>query len=533
MGSLGHCCVGGLPRLGAKTGSEPGSPDFKASRLPPPLAAFAVLAMGILWSIMGGAVLLATDSMQDASSKHTHFALSAVCLLVGAFTTHGLAGRMRHAPLMQDLAEEASHSAHSWRFWQPFKGGKAFVATQALGWALFATALCSLAWLFTQVASGIAYYVQYWVVMTSSIMLAGQVVLGISIFCYKRKELKQGVQTTIAMASWSSVMRTWNLWAPILMFYVPVHMFAAVFSISFLLLPLNYAAAFWVGSMTVYYLSTTVGEPEHTGRREWPRLQEWLLARLEPALAEWFGSVDVVYEGTDQLDMGHRYVFGYHPHGLFPIGAPYLKLLSKFKELFPNVDPVPLVATVCFYTPVVRDFCSWCGVRQVARKSFVKALRERGSVLLVPGGQAELVHTWRLFGRKELVVHCRHKGFIKVAAEEGAALVPIAVLGEVSTLRNLIDAPWLQHWSYKRLGFPVPYLLVGRWGFTPFPRPTCLRFIVGQPIPMPPEACVDGQVNHDIVDKLHKQYFDQVEALFRKHMPTFPGYENLQLVMIR
>lgn len=56
------------------------------------------------------------------------------------------------------------------------RGGKAFVATQALGWALFATALCSLAWLFTQVASGIAYCVQCWVVMTSSIMLAGQLV---------------------------------------------------------------------------------------------------------------------------------------------------------------------------------------------------------------------------------------------------------------------------------------------------------------------------------------------------------------------
>lgn len=53
--------------------------------------------------------------------RHTHFALSAVCLLVGAFTTHGLAGRMRHAPLMQDLAQEASDKAQSWRFWQPFK----------------------------------------------------------------------------------------------------------------------------------------------------------------------------------------------------------------------------------------------------------------------------------------------------------------------------------------------------------------------------------------------------------------------------
>lgn len=35
------------------------------------------------------------------------------------------------------------------------------------------------------------------------------------------------------------------------------------------------------------------------------------------------------------------------------------------------------------------------------------------------------------------------------------------------------------------------------------------------------------------LDTLHKQYFDAVEALFRKHMPTFPGYEKLSLIMLR
>lgn len=58
-----------------------------------------------------------------------------------------------------------------------------------------------------------------------------------------------------------------------------------------------------------------------TGRREWPGLEEWLVQRLEGALAAWFGGVEVVYEGTSHLSMAHKYVFGYHPHGLFPIGT--------------------------------------------------------------------------------------------------------------------------------------------------------------------------------------------------------------------
>ena len=50
-------------------------------------------------------------------------------------------------------------------------------------------------------------------------------------------------------------------------------------------------------------------------------------------------------------------------------GAPYLPLLKEFQDLFPGVSPTPLVASVCFHTPVVRDLCSWCGVRQVRERS--------------------------------------------------------------------------------------------------------------------------------------------------------------------
>ena len=40
----------------------------------------------------------------------------------------------------------------------------------------------------------------------------------------------------------------------------------------------------------------------------------------------------------------------------------------------------------------------------------MRALGQRGSVILVPGGQAELVHTGRLFRSKEFVIYTKHKG---------------------------------------------------------------------------------------------------------------------------
>jgi len=47
---------------------------------------------------------------------------------------------------------------------------------------------------------------------------------------------------------------------------------------------------------------------------------------------------------------------------------------------------------------------------QVSGRTFVKALEQNNSVLLVPGGQAELIHTGRLFSNKEFVIYPKHKG---------------------------------------------------------------------------------------------------------------------------
>ena len=65
---------------------------------------------------------------------------------------------------------------------------------------------------------------------------------------------------------------------------------------------------------------------------------------------------------------------------------------------------------------LVRDLVSWCGLRQVSRRTFVRALQDKGSVMLVPGGQAELVHTWRIKRRQEYVVYSGHKGEIQIPA---------------------------------------------------------------------------------------------------------------------
>lgn len=39
------------------------------------------------------------------------------------------------------------------------------------------------------------------------------------------------------------------------------------------------------------------------------------------------------------------------------------------------------------------------------------------------------------------------------------------------------------------------------------------------------------QVDEAVVADLHRQFYAAVEALFRRYQPSFPGFEDVQLVM--
>ena len=60
---------------------------------------------------------------------------------------------------------------------------------------------------------------------------------------------------------------------------------------------------------------------DFAGRREWAPIQKWCHINMETALKAWFGNGEVVREGTTKFDPNDKFIFGYTPHGLFPIGT--------------------------------------------------------------------------------------------------------------------------------------------------------------------------------------------------------------------
>lgn len=206
--------------------------------------------------------------------------------------------------------------------------------------------------------------------------------------------------------------------------------------------------------------------------------------------------------------------------------------MPSFKQHFPGARVVTLTASVLFFPPFIRDIAGWAGFRQVSRPTFLAALKEGRSVICCPGGQAEMLHAWRAFqpgSKRELVLCTRHKGFCRVAIEHATPLVPVLALGEALQLRNAIDLPALQAFTYKRLGFPVPFILVGRWG-SPAPRAVPLVYVIGAPLTPPPHTPGRAVAPED-VDDLHRRYYESVGDLFRRYRHLHPEFQEARLVL--
>ena len=133
-------------------------------------------------------------------------------------------------------------------------------------------------------------------------------------------------------------------------------------------------------------------------------------------------------------------------------------------------------ATFCFYVPIMREiFLRW-GVVDASRPFLSNHLANGHSVAVFPGGAAEARAACATGARcgaaarppdgcadrsADLVLSCR-RGFIELALEHGAHLVPIYTFGEVRSLGvKPTDVLGVGNLMKRLLGIWIP--LVGIW----------------------------------------------------------------------
>ncbi|KAK9454836.1 diacylglycerol acyltransferase-domain-containing protein [Dipodascopsis uninucleata] len=233
------------------------------------------------------------------------------------------------------------------------------------------------------------------------------------------------------------------------------------------------------------------------------------------------GEIEKKEESNNEItNLGPRYVFGYHPHGIVGLGA-FGAIGTEgagWENLFPGIPVSLLTLETNFHLPFYREYLLSLGIASVSRKSCTALLKHNQSICIVVGGAQEALLS--VPGSIELILKKR-KGFVKLAMSTPGGrtnLVPILSFGENDLYEQIKgDESSLLYKTQtlikKFFGFTLP-LMHARgifnydFGLMPYRRP--VNLVVGNPIPVPfIEHPTEAEVNI-----YHKKYTEELQRLW-------------------
>ncbi|KAK9796981.1 hypothetical protein WJX73_006358 [Symbiochloris irregularis] len=173
--------------------------------------------------------------------------------------------------------------------------------------------------------------------------------------------------------------------------------------------------------------------------------------------------VQVTYEDKAALTPGRPYIVGYEPHSVLPFA-----LQTVFCDLAPARAPgfkdMRILATTAgFYVPLLRHIWWWLGTRSADRKSMSAILAAGGTAVLIPGGVQECGY---LEQGKETVFLKSRKGFVRMALQHGAPLVPVFCFGQTRMLSfRHLGPPLMPRAAVKNFARMIGVLPMVVWGW--------------------------------------------------------------------
>ncbi|KAL2840033.1 diacylglycerol acyltransferase-domain-containing protein [Aspergillus pseudodeflectus] len=223
-----------------------------------------------------------------------------------------------------------------------------------------------------------------------------------------------------------------------------------------------------------------------------------------------------------------KYIFGGHPHGIACHGliGAFSSDATGFEQLFPGIKNTMLVKDQMFTTPLLREYLFYRGQSGVSRDSCIQHLTHGGydlrgmgkAITISVGGSRE----YRIAqpGTMGIVIKIR-KGFIRLAVETGAELVPVLVFGENDLFAPIhiesFSIKGLIAWAWeKAVGHKVAFSLGQFDIFCPFRKP--LHVVVGRPIEVKQQRF---DIQDEYVEELQAKYVDELKAIWANWRDTF------------
>ncbi|KAI8638373.1 diacylglycerol acyltransferase [Parasitella parasitica] len=263
--------------------------------------------------------------------------------------------------------------------------------------------------------------------------------------------------------------------------------------------------------------------PESGGRR-FESARRWTIWRY---FADYF-PVRLVKE--QDLDPKKNYVFGYAPHGIISIGAltNFATEATGFSEMFPGITPSLLTLTSNFRIPFYRDLIMSLGIAAVSRRSCASILSSGPgrSIVIVVGGAAESLNARP--GIADLVLRKR-LGFIRLAIQQGASLVPVFSFGENELYDQLDNSKGSKVFMCQKkmqslFGFTMPLFHargIFNYDFGLIPFRHHIYTVVGKPIPVP--ALEEGQTEptQEQILQVQKLYIEELYFIYNKYKDVY------------
>ncbi|XP_048044092.1 2-acylglycerol O-acyltransferase 3b isoform X1 [Megalobrama amblycephala] len=221
---------------------------------------------------------------------------------------------------------------------------------------------------------------------------------------------------------------------------------------------------------------------------------------------------------TAELNPSKNYVLGCHPHGIMCVGAfsCFGTDHNGFAETFPGIRSTLAILAGLFRLPLFREYVLCAGLLPVSKESLDYLLSRTGvgnAVVIIIGGAEESLTSSP--GINTVVMKHR-KGFVRLALEHGADLVPVYSFGENELFPQVVLPEGsvgrrLQALFKQIMGFAPCLFTGGRWLLLPFRRP--VTTVVGHPITVPQ---VDSP-SQEQVDHYHSLYMKALSELFHRH----------------
>ncbi|TDL23700.1 DAGAT-domain-containing protein [Rickenella mellea] len=270
--------------------------------------------------------------------------------------------------------------------------------------------------------------------------------------------------------------------------------------------------------------------PEHGGRSS-----QWFRSmRLWTYFAEYYPAS---MKKEQELPADRPYVFGYHPHGIIGMGAlaTFATESTGFSTAFPGIKPHLLTLASNFKMPIYRDILLFLGICSVSKQSCVNILAQGkgNAICIVVGGAAESLSAHP--GTADLTLR-RRLGFIKVAIQQGADLVPVFSFGENDIFQQMPNEKGTFVYNLQKkfqtvFGFTLP-LFHGRGmlnynlGLMPYRRR--IVSVIGRPINVEKSE----RPTTEQIQAVQKLYIDELYRIWETYKDVFATDRRKELSII-